>query len=63
MNQQFIGNDFANQKMNNLDKLTIDKVDNAAEVNMPLCMKVRNLSSFFLCSVSDLLSDRIFILI
>jgi hypothetical protein len=43
MNQQFIGNDFANQKMNNLDKLTIDKVDNAAEVNMPLCMKVRNL--------------------
>jgi hypothetical protein len=53
MNQQFIGNDFANQKMNNLDKLTIDKVDNAADVNMPLCMKVRN---SFVCSVADLFS-------
>ena len=38
MNKQFIGNDFSQSK--SLDKLTPDKVDLAADVNMPLCMKV-----------------------
>lgn len=40
MNKQFIGNDFSQSK--SLDKLTPDKVDLAADVNMPLCMKVSN---------------------
>mmetsp|Transcript_21060 Transcript_21060/g.46787 ORF Transcript_21060/g.46787 Transcript_21060/m.46787 type:complete len:289 (-) Transcript_21060:58-924(-) len=38
MNKQFIGNDFT-KKTQSIDKLTPDKIDLAAEVNMPLCMK------------------------
>lgn len=39
MNKQFIGDDFS-KKNTSLDKLTPDKIDSAAEMNMPLCMKV-----------------------
>lgn len=38
LNKQYIGNDFS-QKGTATDKLTIDQIDNAAEVHMPLCMK------------------------
>eukprot|EP01038_Epipyxis_sp_PR26KG_P013149 gene13149-17617_t len=37
MNKQFIGNDFS--KSQAIDKLSPEKVDLAAEINMPLCMK------------------------
>jgi DNA primase large subunit len=37
VHNQFVGNDFS--KSGVVDKLTPDKVDQAAEVNMPLCMK------------------------
>jgi hypothetical protein len=39
MNKQYVGKDFG--KSQSLDKLTPDRVDNAADANMPLCMKVR----------------------
>lgn len=39
MNKQFIGNDFSSSSKS-IDKLTPDKVDAAAELDMPLCMKV-----------------------
>lgn len=38
MNKQFIGNDFTKTNQS-IDKLSPDKVDLAADVNMPLCMK------------------------
>jgi DNA primase large subunit len=37
LNKQYVGNDFS--KASPIDKLTPDKVDAAAENNMPLCMK------------------------
>ena len=37
MNQQYVGKDFS--KGQSVDKLTPDKIDAAAESNMPLCMK------------------------
>lgn len=40
MNKQFIGNDFTKTNQA-IDKLSPDKIELAAEVNMPLCMKVR----------------------
>jgi hypothetical protein len=40
MNKQFIGDDFT-KKSRSIDNLTADKVELAAEINMPLCMKVR----------------------
>ena len=40
MSKQFIGNDFSTQKAGALDKLTPEKIDQAAENNMPMCMKV-----------------------
>jgi len=39
MNKQFIGDDFT-KKGRSIDNLTADKVELAAEINMPLCMKV-----------------------
>lgn len=39
MNRQFIGDDFT-KKGRSIDNLTADKVELAAEINMPLCMKV-----------------------
>ena len=44
MNKQFIGDDFT-KKGRSIDNLTADKVELAAEINMPLCMKVRGSSS------------------
>jgi len=44
MNKQFIGNDFTKTNQA-IDKLSPDKIELAAEVNMPLCMKVRSPSS------------------
>uniref|UniRef100_A0A7S3H1X7 DNA primase large subunit n=1 Tax=Spumella elongata TaxID=89044 RepID=A0A7S3H1X7_9STRA len=38
MNKQFIGNDFTKTNQS-IDKLSPDKIELAAEVNMPLCMK------------------------
>jgi hypothetical protein len=46
MNKQFIGDDFS-KKNSNIDKLTPDKIDQAAESNMPLCMKVSSFAFFF----------------
>jgi hypothetical protein len=41
MNKQYVGKDFSTKSgMGGADKLTPDKVDEAAEVHMPLCMKV-----------------------
>jgi DNA primase large subunit len=37
MNQQYVGRDYS--KNSNVDKLTLEKVDAAAENHMPLCMK------------------------
>jgi len=41
MNKQFIGDDFT-KKGRSIDNLTADKVELAAEINMPLCMKNLN---------------------
>jgi hypothetical protein len=49
MSKQFIGNDFASQKgAGAIDKLTPEKIDAAAEMDMPLCMKVSLKSILFL---------------
>ena len=40
MNKQFIGNDFSSTKSQAMDKLSPEKIDLAADLNMPLCMKV-----------------------
>jgi hypothetical protein len=48
MSKQFIGNDFASQKgAGAIDKLTPEKIDAAAEMDMPLCMKVSLKSILF----------------
>ena len=39
MSKQFIGDDFT-KKSHSIDSLTADKVELAADLNMPLCMKV-----------------------
>ena len=44
MNKQFIGNDFSS-KSQSIDQLTPEKVDMAADTNMPLCMKVSKLKT------------------
>mmetsp|Transcript_19050 Transcript_19050/g.38484 ORF Transcript_19050/g.38484 Transcript_19050/m.38484 type:complete len:485 (+) Transcript_19050:62-1516(+) len=38
MNKQFIGDDFT-KPTQTMDKLSLDKIEQASEVNMPLCMK------------------------
>jgi hypothetical protein len=40
MSKQFIGNDFSGRSAQSMDTLSPEKVDAAAEANMPLCMKV-----------------------
>ena len=39
MNKQYVGKDFSKSAGGSLGKLTLDVVDEAAERNMPLCMK------------------------
>lgn len=49
MNKQFIGNDFSsNSKSQAMDKLSPEKIDMAADINMPLCMKVSRLCCSYL---------------
>ena len=45
MSKQFLGNDFSSNSKS-IDKLSPDKVELAAELNMPLCMKVTTSYSF-----------------
>ncbi len=44
MNKQYVGRDFS--KDTSVEKLTYDQVDGAAELHMPLCMKVCVIESY-----------------
>ena len=39
MNKQYVGNDYT-KRQGGVDRLTADMIETAAEVHMPLCMKV-----------------------
>ena len=39
MNKMYVGDDFTKTSGNPLDKLTPERVEQAANVNMPLCMR------------------------